>query len=489
MDARQGAKWALSLSACAIVTSLLGAAPGVARAQDSSAESQAQMRAELQTLQAEEAAARAAEQDRARRIEALARQLGVPPTAPAAQAIDTIPAPSGGAGANPAGGGSTNFEIYAATQLDYIQDFNRVDQNWDAALRPSRIPTTSGADGSNGQAILSVRQSRFGVQGGMDAGGMPLKAKFEFDLFGVGVDEGQTTMRLRHAWASWGPLLAGQTNTNWMDIDTFPNVIDYWGPNGMVFIRTPQIRLTWKGGPHEVAGAIEYVTNDIDPGAIREFDPALGSAIRNDEKMPDLTGHYRYDGGWGHAQIGGILRQVSYDSPGEPDNQPKGHQTGWGVNLSSSVNTWRKDKLQMSAVYGEGIASYMNDGGMDLGPHARLVPNGNLPPIVVLGPEAVPLFGLMVYYDHYWSDQFSTSLGYSQTKVDNLNFQTGDTFNRGQYASVNLLYTPIPQLLIGGEFLWGERKDKNGATGDDSRIQLSVKYSFSSKDLLRALAP
>jgi hypothetical protein len=91
----------------------------------------------------------------------------------------------------------------------------------------------------------------------------------------------------------------------------------------------------------------------------------------------------------------------------------------------------------------------------------------------------------MAYYDHYWNDQFSTSLGYSQTKVSNLNFQTGDTFNRGQYASANLLYTPFPQLLIGGEFLWGERKDKNGATGDDSRVQLTVKYSFSSKDLLR----
>jgi hypothetical protein len=479
----QGARQGLARPACAVVTVFLAASPMLARAQDqvaaSGADSRQQMRAELQALQAEEAAARAAEQDRTRRIEALARQLGV---VPAAQPIATIPAPSGGQPAGSDGGGSkSSFEIYGAAQLDYIQDFNRVDQNWDATLRPSRIPTTHGADGSNGQAILSVRQSRFGVQGGDEVGGMMLKGKFEFDLFGTGVDEGQTTFRLRHIYASWGPLLAGQTNTNWMDIDTFPNVVDYWGPNGMVFLRTPQIRLTWKGGPHEVAGALEYATNDIDPGGIREFDPHLGSAIKNDEKFPDLTGHYRYDGGWGHAQIGGILRQVGFDTPGAPDNQPKGHQTGWGVNLSSSINTWRKDKLQLSAVYGEGIATYMNDGGMDLGPRARMV--ATAPPTVLLSPEAVPLFGLMAYYDHYWNDQFSTSLGYSQTKVSNLNFQTGDAFNRGQYASANLLYTPFPQLLIGGEFMWGERKDKNGAVGDDSRVQLTVKYSFSSGNL------
>jgi hypothetical protein len=470
--------------ACAAAAVALAAAPLMARAQDqtaaSNADSRQQMQTELKALQAEEAAARAAEQERNRRIDALARQLGV---APAAPAIATIPASSGGQPAGEEAGSKASFEIYGAAQLDYIQDFNRVDQNWDATLRPSRIPTAHGADGSNGQAILSVRQSRFGVQAADEVGGMMLKGKFEFDLFGTGVDEGQTTFRLRHIWASWGPLLAGQTNTNWMDIDTFPNVIDYWGPNGMVFLRTPQIRLTWKGGPHEVAGALEFATGDIDPGAIREFDPALGSAIKNDEKFPDLTGHYRYDGNWGHAQIGGILRQVGFDTPGAPDNQPKGHQTGWGINLSSSINTWRKDKLQLAAVYGEGIATYMNDGGMDLGPRARVV--ATTPATVLLSPEAVPLFGLMAYYDHYWNDKFSTSLGYSQVKVNNLNFQTGDTFNRGQYASVNLLYTPIAPVMLGAEFLWGERKDKNGAVGDDSRVQFTFKYSFSSKDLLR----
>jgi hypothetical protein len=30
-----------------------------------------------------------------------------------------------------------------------------------------------------------------------------------------------------------------------MDGDIFPNVVDYWGPAGMVFVRTPQIRLTF----------------------------------------------------------------------------------------------------------------------------------------------------------------------------------------------------------------------------------------------------
>ena len=27
-----------------------------------------------------------------------------------------------------------------------------------------------------------------------------------------------------------------------MDIDVFPNILDYWGPNGMVFFRNVQVR-------------------------------------------------------------------------------------------------------------------------------------------------------------------------------------------------------------------------------------------------------
>jgi hypothetical protein len=41
-----------------------------------------------------------------------------------------------------------------------------------------------------------------------------------------------------------GPLLAGQTNSLFMDGDVFPNTIDYWGPAGMVFYRNVQLRWT-----------------------------------------------------------------------------------------------------------------------------------------------------------------------------------------------------------------------------------------------------
>ena len=65
---------------------------------------------------------------------------------------------------------------------------------------------------------------------------------FEFELFGTGVDEGQTTFRLRHAYGELGQFGAGQTWSPFMDPDVFPNSVEYWGPTGMVFFRNVQFR-------------------------------------------------------------------------------------------------------------------------------------------------------------------------------------------------------------------------------------------------------
>jgi hypothetical protein len=365
-----------------------------------------------------------------------------------------------------------SFQIYGFAQTDLNYDTNRMDPAWDDAFRSSKIPTVEGTFGSDGQTSFSVKQSRFGVQGNVDTGENigPLNFRFEFDLFGTGVDAGQTTFRLRHIYGQWGPILAGQTNTVFMDGDTFPNTIEYWGPTGMVFYRNVQIRGTWRTGPHTFAVALERPGNDVDAGNIRQLDPALGSNIRNDEELPDLTAHWRMTGSWGHVQLAGILRQVGFDTIGTPGNEPEGHETGWGINASGHLNFFMRDKILGSVVYGEGIASYMNDGGMDLAPEQRSA--------TALGPKAVPLLGIMIYLDHYWSDRWSSSIGYSFTQVDNTNFQAPDAYHKGDYASVNLLYTPSSRILIGGELIWGQRTDNDGATGDDFRIQFSVKYSF-----------
>jgi hypothetical protein len=367
-----------------------------------------------------------------------------------------------------------SFEVYGFAQLDAIQDFNRVNPAWNATLRPSRIPTVEGQYGSDGQSILSVRQSRLGAQSTLPVGDGSVFAKVEFDFFGVGADEGQTTLRLRHAYGQYKSVLAGQTNSLFMDGSIFPNTIDYWGPCGMVFLRNPQLRWTPVSGETNFAVAIENPSTDVDTGRLSEYDPNLAEDIRSDSKIPDLTAQYRQEGNWGHVQMAGIFRRLGYET--SVSTGPQGHNLGWGVDLTSTIKVKDRNKLLLGVVYGEGIANYMNDGGMDIAPKTGGA---------TVKSEAVPLLGLSAYYDHYWGEKFSSSVGYSRTQVENTDFQTDGAFRYGQYASANLLYYPAKNLFYGAEYLWGTRKDRGGASGSDQRIQLSANFKFSSKDATR----
>jgi hypothetical protein len=385
-----------------------------------------------------------------------------------------------------------SFEIYGFAMLDWIQDSKRVDPAWQDAFRPSRIAAPDGEFGADGQASLSVKQSRFGVKGTMPTGdnSPPLSFKFEFDMFGVGADAGKTTIRLRHAYGEWGQLLAGQTHSLFMDIDVFPNVIDYWGPPGMVFFRNAQVRWTFfRTSSDSIAAAIERPTNDVDAGNIRLIQGYESAVVQPDQSVPDLTAQYRHDDNWGHYQIAGILRKVGFQyslcppgsapttcAPVEPFQ--KGHQTGWGIDLSAAINTFDKDKVLLSLVHGQGIASYMNDGGMDIAPTSMAE---GPPAAEQVASEAVPLTGVMVYYDHYWNSMWSSSIGYSSTQVANTNLQNTTAFHKGQYASVNLLMYPVSKVMVGVELMYGKLTNNDGTTGDDVRFQFSAKYDFGAK--------
>lgn len=364
------------------------------------------------------------------------------------------------------------FEIYGAAQLDLIGDFNRVNPDWEAALRPSQIPTQPGLYGQNGHTLLSARQSRFGVHGELPTKAGLIRATFEFDLFGVGSFAGETTFRLRHAYGEWKQVLAGQTWSLFMNMDVFPNVIDYWGPNGMVLLRNPQIRWTpISGGNTIVAVAVESPNSDIDTGIFSRLAPGFSENAIPRNTIPDFTGLYRRNTSWGHFQASGVVGRIGFETKATPDNRPKGNDTRWGINLSSNIKTTGNgDRIILQAVYGRGIANYMNDGGNDLGP--QLSRQGQ-----DLRFEAVPLLGLVAYYDHFWSKRWSTSLGYARTQVNNRNLQSSDDFRNAQYASANLLYS-IDSFLTGVEYLWGQREDLGGAKGHDNRVQITVKYSF-----------
>jgi len=234
----------------------------------------------------------------------------------------------------------------------------------------------------------------------------------------------------------------------------------------MVFYRNVQIRYTPFTGEHSFAVAIERPATDMDPTG----GPA-GIAPRS--LLPDLTAQYRFSQGWGYLQLSGILRYLGYDTPGAA-TQTTGSAVGWGLHASSTIGLI-PDKLKLLAavVYGAGTSYYMNDATPDLAFGGTVADPK---------PQAVPMLGISAYLDVYWSKLFSSAIGYSTVMMFNRDLQGAGAFKTGQYASVNFLVTPFKNFMAGPEFLWGHRTDKGGATGTDTRLQVSVKYSFTSLD-------
>ena len=378
-----------------------------------------------------------------------------------------------------------SMKVYGFAMADAIYDFKRVDPNWEDTLRVSTIPTTSGTYGEDGNFTFGVRQSRLGVSGNY---GDDITFILEAELFGTGGDEGQTTPRLRHAWGTYKNFGMGQYWSNFMDIDIFPNTIDYWGPTGMVFYRNQQARYSFPMGEDEFSISIEDPGTALTVGKFRDLDTCdapnadpecdnsgstLGEQFQAYNDLPDLSVRYRNNGDFGHYQVAGMFRKLGYE---RRDTGQKDEEFGWGINTSAGLNTWGSDVMKLQVVYGEGIGNYMNDGGVDIAPDSSDLDKASA--------SAVGLLGISAYYDHYWNDQWSTSFGWSMTDLDTEDGQSGTEFETGQIAQINLLHYPADNVLLGTEFIWGEREDVNGNTGSDYRIQFSLKVNFDSGDLM-----
>lgn len=369
---------------------------------------------------------------------------------------------------------STEMTIYGHAMLDMGFQTKQNDPDWFDVVRPTKLPSFDGEFGDDGTFFSSVRQSRLGVSTSTPTSAGPLKTIFEFELFGVGADAGQTTFRLRHAWGELGQFGAGQYWSVFMDIDVFPNSIEYWGPTAMVFYRNVQARWT----PWQSESGSRFAVSLERPGASgdggRFADRVELEGVAGDFKLPDLAAHFRWVDDWGHVQVAGILRRIEWVDLTPNVFDLSGSDTGWGLNVSTNVKLGRH-VLRGSLVYGEGIQNYMNDASVDIG----VDPNLDDPVTPIRG-TAIPITGITAFLDLNWSDKWTSTVGFSMQDNDLPDGQAESDFATGFYGLANLLWHPVPNVMVGAELQWAERENfQNGYTSDDLRIQFSAKYSFS----------
>jgi hypothetical protein len=240
-------------------------------------------------------------------------------------------------------GTNTSFKWYGFVRLDAIFDFNPIGGT--DSFVTAQIPVPQGR-GQNFAA--NPRYSRLGLDTWTPTSlfDWAVHTRIEVDFFNGNNSGlfGSYPLRLRYAYADFGPFRLGQAASTFMDYDVFPNVLDYQGPNGMVLMRQVIARVTLPVADQlHVALAVEQPYSDIQWFQDGEFVVNPGSGIvttagapRNVQDVPDFTGHVRYDTDLGHLQVSGIVRKLTF----QPAVGSDMNRLGTGVNLTGDLHPW-----------------------------------------------------------------------------------------------------------------------------------------------------
>lgn len=335
------------------------------------------------------------------------------------------------------------FKVGGYLKADLIHDFNPIGSP--DFFDVTKIPT----DGSKGQTThFNVKETRILADIRTPSKIGEIRGYLEGDFYGSG-----SAFRIRHAFVEINQQwLVGQYWSNFMDEDIIPNTLDFEKPGAYAFVRHGMLRYKAKLSKHA------YLSLAIEEPSINAVAPSAPGKFES--PLPDLTARYRYFGKWGHVQLSGFAALLNYRySAGGVENIWQ-----WGYNVSGRLNVGKKDYLIAQVVGGAGSARFR--GGLSAAPDA----NQQLQPLND--------FGFTLGYCHFWSPKLSSVFVYNAGKVDNSAGQLGSSLHSIGYASGNLLWQFAPQTMAGMEYLWGTRKDKNDASGQANRIQLSIKHSI-----------
>jgi hypothetical protein len=395
-------------------------------------------------------------------------------------------------------GSDTSMSIRGYVKLDILFD---IDQQAGDTFDVTGLAPNGSADERRGEQVrIHARESRLVFETRTPTSYGQLRTYFQSDFLGTGGNQNfsnSTSFRVRHAYGVLGPVLAGQTWTNFMNAEDRPDTLDDQGPSGQIYIRQAQLRYTQPLGRFAISGSIENPEGDVTTNtgvkSSGDIPQSPNDSVHNINRMPDLTVRGVYTDVWGDVSVSGIGRRFETDNGGG-DATGLTHQSasawGGGFDASGKINIGSllalapiaHDEIGFNGFYGSGIGRYASKGGGEF--DAAVIKNFGT---AAVREETQPTWGGFFWYLHHWTDQLrSTFVGGIQ---DNhwsdaiANPGNSPLTDRIITSHVNLIWSPINSVNFGVEYMWGERDfhaspGTSQKAGNDNRIQFSAQYFF-----------
>lgn len=348
-------------------------------------------------------------------------------------------------------GSDTSVSISGYVKGDFYLD-NRPDSGdtFNAPAIPLDDETASGDE--DGNVGLHARQSRlrFDTHTPTDMGA--LNTRIETDFSGA-----DSVLRLRQAYGTLGPVLAGQAWSILGDDHTGANTVDFDGPVGVIATtRKPQLRLTLPMGEGF------YGQMAVEP-------PLAGN------ELPTFLAAARYSAGWGAVNLTGAAGRN--DVEGQNASAHALH-VGASFNVADGTQvmaTYNMTKGFGERIWGAGDGTAMVDGDL----------------------KAQTSMGGFAGITQSWSDTISSGIYFGWVEndtADGISALDAAGKNKAlQTLHANVFWSPVPQASIGFEVMHGWREvnprandndppdgiDRTKKTkGEATRVQLGVQYSF-----------
>ncbi len=411
---------------------------------------------------------------------AAAQQASAAPSAPAAS--DTYVTKGEVPGSFKLPGTNTSFKIGGYIKADTLLDINGTNGNGVQQYGRFASVPLSNTGGPNGQqklgAYMDARQSRVNFASFTPTSYGQLKTFLEMDFFNS-ADTSATTKtnlvngyspQVRHAYGELGPILAGQTWSNFMDDPSRPEAMDYVGPAGQIFVRQAQIRYTHKFDDNwTVKVSAENPSSDIVAGVA----PVPAGVVTAQNEIPDFVGRvdYNYNGGYVSGRV--LAKQIDFRDDSTGTKIGRQSKLGEGFAVSGKQATWGKDFASYSFAYGDGIGRYLFDLATSAGNNGSVTYN-------TTAVKTIPAFAGYANYQHVWSDHFRSNFFGGWTHINNSTQIDGRTNVNRDIGSghANLIWQPVETYKVGVEYMYGYRHQEDGQHGSLQRIETSFWYNF-----------
>ncbi len=328
----------------------------------------------------------------------------------------------------------------------------------DSPGKDIHLPSTIPIGGENSfDTHAHVKESRFNFDITHELLGKKVHGFMELDfLLSAAGDQRVSNSynpRVRHFFFEYGRWTFGQTWTTFMTV-VLPDDLDFTGAaEGIVFARQPLIRYAI----NDWQFAIENPETTITPNGGGPFEISSGG-------IPDFIVKKTFDGRLVSGGISVIARNPRYYD----DQQVRRGIFGYGLASGMNINVGKRNDLRAQIAYGSGLGRYAGLGFLN---SSVIKDDGNLASI-----DAVNAF---IAYTHHWNQQWRSSVNYSFLEAQNPARYTGAAANQSAFsASGNVIYSPVPRLMFGGEVMYAYRALESGAGNDMIRIQFSARYSF-----------